>query len=85
MTTKSRLAKLESARPGVEADDRPLLRVIHGDGNKYFIDGVEVGEDVFLKAERAQSEVWQRLHPGERERIVINFIPPLPEDADGIA
>jgi len=78
MTAKTRLAKLEGAVPAkVETDNSLLLRVVHDDrnGNKYFIDGAEVGYDVFTEAERAQSEAWQRLHPGEHERIIVNLVP----------
>ena len=43
MTNKSRLAKLESARPGqLATDNREFIQRIDGDGVKYFIDGVEV-------------------------------------------
>jgi outer membrane protease len=79
MTAKTRLAKLESAvsAKAKTTDNSPLLRVVHDDrnGDKYFIDGVEVGYDVFEKAKRAQSEAWERLHPGEQEPVVINLVP----------
>jgi hypothetical protein len=74
MNAKTRIQKLESTVP-TATDNRQLKRVIGADGNRFYIDGVQVGYEVYVKAETAQLE---KAH-GEYSGIVINFVPPLPE------
>jgi hypothetical protein len=73
MNTKQRITKLESARPAkVDADNRQLVRRICADGNKFLIDGVEVGQAVYEKAERAQTEAAKAR--GEHEQITVTIL-----------
>ena len=55
MSTKTRIQKLESVTPGqAVTDNRQLKRVIGADGNKFYIDGLQVDYEIYIKAERAQ-------------------------------
>jgi uncharacterized protein YpmS len=85
MNTKTRIQKLESAKPGhVETDNRQLKRYIGADGNKFYIDGVEVNYNVYVKAETAQIEAAKAR--GEEVKINVSIIglDAIQEDADGV-
>jgi hypothetical protein len=76
MTTKNRIEKLEDAIPAQGAtDNRQLKRVIGADGNKFYIDGVQVDYEVYVKVERAQ--IADARARGEGGGIVVNFVPRL--------
>ena len=50
MNTKTRITKLESAKPGqVETDNRHFMQEVRTEGNKFYIDGVQVGETKYKK------------------------------------
>ena len=50
MNTKTRIAKLENAKPGqVETDNRHFMQEVRTEGNKFYIDGVQVDEAKYKK------------------------------------
>ena len=77
MNTKTRITKLESAKPGqVETDNRHFRQEVRTEGShKYFIDGVQV-EEAKYKKEHAE---YLRLRKNNNipAEIVVNL-------ADGV-
>ena len=50
MNTKTRIAKLESTKPeSVETDNRHFMQEVRTEGNKFYIDGVQVDEAKYKK------------------------------------
>lgn len=50
MNTKARITRLESAKPGqVETDSRHFMQEVRTEGNKFYIDGVQVDEAKYKK------------------------------------
>ena len=50
MNKKTRIAKLENAKPGqVETDNRHFMQEVRTEGNKFYIDGVQVDEAKYKK------------------------------------
>lgn len=49
MTAKTRLQRLESAVPGVEAEYKQFRQEVRATGNRFYIDGVEVDAGKYAK------------------------------------
>lgn len=78
MSTQTRIKQLEKNSGTIQAGDtRELKRYIGADGNKFFIDGVEVSYGVYIKAETAQIDAAKAR--GDF-RIDVRFVGEIPED-----
>lgn len=76
MSTKARITKLESAKPGkVETDNRHFMQEVRTEGNKFYIDLVQVDEAKYKK------ELAEYLQLRKNNNIPVEIVVNL---ADGV-